>query len=393
MANTVDLNEITEFFDEPHILNEKLNTLAKLIIASRSMTVFTGAGISTSAQIPDFRGPQGVWTCQAKGIDCPAGVSLTQATPTDCHLFIKDLVADGKIQYVTSQNIDGLHRRSGIPRKNLSELHGNCFLEVCWQCNADYERLYEVSAHGGDNSKCPECKARVPHFCHCTKRKCDNCSSRLKDSVIHFGENLPTEALELANSNAKQSDLCVVFGSSLRVSPACDIPKITKKKGGKLVIINLQTTPLDKLADIRIFAKTDEVCNVLRQLLQRASAPPSHAVLPGLKPTKLQLRVGNTHAVKSTSDPGDEAVHEWKVFVEASSDRASAIKEVRFTLHPTFSPNVISVTQPPFVLSRLGWGTFNVGIDVVVIDGETRMTHVDHQLNFDRPVTETIVAC
>ena len=81
----------------------------------------------------------------------------------------------------------------------------------------------------------------------------------MKDSIIHFGENLPTTALELAYENGKKSDLIIVLGSSLRVSPANDIPEETIKAGGKLVIVNLQKTEMDESAALRIFAKTDLV--------------------------------------------------------------------------------------------------------------------------------------
>ena len=81
----------------------------------------------------------------------------------------------------------------------------------------------------------------------------------MKDSIIHFGENLPTKALELAYEHGKKSDVMIVLGSSLRVTPANDIPEETVGAGGKLVIVNLQKTGMDKSAALRIFAKTDLV--------------------------------------------------------------------------------------------------------------------------------------
>ena len=112
----------------------------------------------------------------------------------------------------------------------------------------------------GDGGLCHSCSARVPHFCHCTSRKCATCNCHLKDSIIHFGEQLPVEALERAFANAEAADLCIVLGSSLTVTPASDIPRIVgQKTGANLVIVNLQKTDMDDLAALRIHGKTDRV--------------------------------------------------------------------------------------------------------------------------------------
>lgn len=96
------------------------------------VVVFTGAGISVSCGIPDFRGPDGVWTRQKRGLPPPAlrrGVSFATARPSLTHLALAHLVKAGAVARVVSQNVDGIHLRSGIPREKLSELHGNCFVE------------------------------------------------------------------------------------------------------------------------------------------------------------------------------------------------------------------------------------------------------------------------
>jgi len=251
----VNLNEIKEIEESAEELGKKAKELAKMIAESKHCIMFTGAGISTGAGIPDFRGPTGVWTMKAKGLKPKAGVPITQALPTTCHMALVGLQNAGRLKFLVSQNIDGLHRRSGIDPKVLSELHGNCYLEICWKCNAEYLRDFDV---GGDGAPgCLECKTRVPHFCHCTGRLCSKCGAKLKDSIIHFKENLPYKDLLAAFENAEKSDLVIVLGSSLRVAPACDIPKETLKKGGKLVIVNLQTTPQDRQAHLRVFAKID----------------------------------------------------------------------------------------------------------------------------------------
>ena len=385
MANTVDLNNITEYSEVPEDLQRKCAEVADLIQAAKHPIVFTGAGISTSANIPDFRGPNGVWTCQAKGVKGPRGVALVQAIPTDCHNFLQRLVSQDVVKYIVSQNIDGLHRRSGVPRENISELHGNTFLEVCWNCGADYEHPQEV--HGGLNQPktCGECHPRVPHFCHCSGKKCAKCGAMLKDSIIHFGENLPEQALHRAYDHAKKADLCIVLGSSLTVSPANEIPLKVSKRGGKLVIVNLQKTDMDKRANVRIFSKTDEVCNLIQRHLDAAAAPPtvasrSLAPQPTVAHQQHHVVVGNRHELVAAAD-GDNT-HKWTMFCRTDST-SNPISKVVYGLHPTFNPATVTVTaaeSPSFELARLGWGTFDVHAEIYFADGNVH--RVTHALSF-----------
>lgn len=136
----------------------------------------------------------------------------------------KDLV-----KFIVSTNVDGLHLRSGIPPNKLSELHGNTYLETCCNCGRFYLRKFEV--HGD--------------LKHVTGRLCEvpECAGLLKDSIINFGENLPEKELEITSDHSKKCDLSLVMGTSMRVSPACLFPGMACKTGGKMVIINLQTTP------------------------------------------------------------------------------------------------------------------------------------------------------
>ena len=113
----------------------------------------------------------------------------------------------------------------------MTEAAGNLYLEVCWcgGCGREYMRTFDVSARI-NGSDCVECLQRVPHFCHCTGRECE-CGGMLKDSIIHFGENLPEQPLKDGFGHAENADLMIVLGSSLRVSPACEMPKATKHNG------------------------------------------------------------------------------------------------------------------------------------------------------------------
>lgn len=254
----------------------KAQRTAALVRAAKHVIVFTGAGISTSAGIPDYRGPDGVWTRKDKGLAPPTGTPMHVAMPTYTHRAIKALVDAGIIKHVISQNVDGLHLRSGVPRAKMSELHGNTYLAKCWGCG--WEKLSDRRIRGVDRSRvCKECRSRVPHFCHCADMApCERCGGVLKDSIIHFGENLPEKDLSDAFEHAGAADLCMVLGSSCKVTPAADVPEtVGNKKGDTLVIVNLQPTPLDELAALCCAYKIDDFMSVLMGELGIAVPPPA----------------------------------------------------------------------------------------------------------------------
>ncbi|RDW75362.1 hypothetical protein BP6252_06504 [Coleophoma cylindrospora] len=239
-----------ENYDPLDAVDRKARTLVNQIQKSKHFIAFTGAGISTSAGIPDFRGPDGAWTLRAQGRQRTSKtVSTLQALPTPTHMALVELQNRGILKYLVSQNCDGLHRRSGILPDRISELHGNSNREYCKDCGKEYIRdfravaTYEKTVHD-----------------HRTGRKCALCGGVLLDTIVNFGELLPAEPLESAYTNAKRADLCLVLGSSLTVPPANKIPDIVgQKKGAKLVICNLQKTPIDKLTNLRIYSKTDDL--------------------------------------------------------------------------------------------------------------------------------------
>lgn len=111
------------------------------------IVAYTGAGISTACGIPDFRGPNGVWTAQRRGLPMPrARVSFLYAQPSLTHMALLGLMQAGKLPHICSQNVDSLHLRSGVPRSQLSELHGNCFAERCPACAREYVRDFEMDS-------------------------------------------------------------------------------------------------------------------------------------------------------------------------------------------------------------------------------------------------------
>lgn len=256
-----------EFFDSPEELERKIDLLAKWVKESKHCVMFTGAGISTSTGIPDFRsgmntvlktGP-GVWELQAKGVARKPGAAIPnmlKAIPSPAHMAIVKLHKEGLVKFTVSQNVDGLHLRSGIPNHKLAELHGNTNLEKCTTCGAKYLRDFDTRT------------ARRVHD-HLTGRFCDNnqCRGSLIDSIINFGESLPTDELEQSYEEAKKSDLIIVLGSSLQVYPAADIPATAIRRKQKLVICNLQKTPLSSQSALQIHSQIDTVMSgLLRRL-------------------------------------------------------------------------------------------------------------------------------
>lgn len=228
---------------------EKMDQLAKeaadVVRAAKRVVFFTGAGISTSAGIPDYRGPEGAWTLAAQGRQRESRtVSMSSAIATPTHMALVELYRRDKLHLLISQNVDGLHRRSGIPASAMAELHGNTTLEECDTCGFRIGRDFQI--HG--------------RHAHYTGRKCvaEGCKGEFRDTIINFGENLPGVELGNGFAHSETADVHICLGSSLTVRPACDMPMATKEKGGKLIIVNLQRTPLDKAADIRVHGRIDD---------------------------------------------------------------------------------------------------------------------------------------
>jgi mono-ADP-ribosyltransferase sirtuin 6 len=247
--------EIEEHFDSEKKVDAAARDVAQLLKDSKHAVVYTGAGISTSAKLPDYRGPNGIWTLRDQGKKPVGAVNIEQATPTYAHYAIRELVDKGFVKYIVSTNVDGLHRRSGVPDTKISELHGNCYRETCENCQKEYLRGFDVTNTVKDHMK------------HKTGRFCD-CGYELKDTIIHFSEFLPKKELELAIRHSKMADLVIVLGTSMRVQPACSLPSISVAQNkGKMVIVNLQVTPYDSEADIRVFSRTDEFMEKIMKYL------------------------------------------------------------------------------------------------------------------------------
>lgn len=247
-----------EYLDSPDDVDAKAQVLAAMIRKAKSVVVFTGAGISTACGIPDFRGPSGVWTLQRKGLAAPrATVRFDQALPSLTHMALVAMHRAGFVHCVVSQNVDCLHIRSGLPRAALAEVHGNCFVEVCDRCATEYVRDYEVPSVGLRR----------------TGTSCEACGSALRDQCLDWDSELPARERSLAETATAGADLVLCLGTSLRITPACDMPTRATRRGGELAIVNLQKTPKDKRAAVVVRARVDGVMARVVRLLQ-VDVPP-----------------------------------------------------------------------------------------------------------------------
>ena len=249
-----------EIYDETDSVNKKARRLAAMIKESSYTVLHTGAGISTSSGIPDFRGPKGVWTLEKLGEKPSVNVSFDTARPTYTHKAINKLVQLNYVNFVVNQNIDGLHLKAGTSTEVIADMHGNVFIEQCHKCRRKFIRETSVPTVGlkYTGNKCPFFSGNSEKL---------RCRGKMKDTILDWEDELPNKELNNAVTNSKKAELSICLGSSLQILPCNEFPKLTKKNRGKLVIVNLQRTPLDKFADLQIFGKVDEVMKIVNDEL------------------------------------------------------------------------------------------------------------------------------
>lgn len=215
-------------------LENRIEMLAQWLYESTYLVVFTGAGVSTESGLPDFRGPDGIWTRQEKGLPPPATTRpWTEVEPNPAHYAIRALQDLGKLKFLISQNVDNLHLKSGIRPELLAELHGNITKLRCQRCGVTVDK--DAGA-----SRC-------------------SCGGQLVRSVVDFGQSLPEKDLRESYYHSERCDLFVAVGSSLVVTPAAHMPVVALKGGAKLAIINHGDTPLDQHANLRFQESAGEV--------------------------------------------------------------------------------------------------------------------------------------
>ena len=210
-------------------LHERIDTLARWIEAAQYLVIFTGAGISTESGIPDFRGPDGIWTRQGKGLTPPPKVDWSHVQPNQAHQAITKLQNMGKLKFLITQNVDNLHLKAGINPELIAEFHGNITKLKCTYCENQFDSFPDLM-----DTCCPICE-----------------KGKLVSSIVNFGDAIPRKAHEDSAQHSRLCDLFIVAGSSLVVYPAAEMPEIAYKAGAKLVIINRGNTPFDKVCHLR----------------------------------------------------------------------------------------------------------------------------------------------
>jgi NAD-dependent deacetylase len=243
-------------------VTEQIDQVAGLVADARRIIVFTGAGVSTESGIPDFRGPDGLWSrydpddftierflsdreVRKKHWQLLTGneFMVADAKPNPAHYAITELQSMGKLYGIITQNVDGLHQKAGVPEELVFELHGDLSHAKCLKCRLRFP-IQEVKrwlSPGVDEPRCP------------------TCSGMLKPDAVFFGEELPLDVMMESESRSRSCDLCIVLGSTLVVYPAATMPVHAARAGAKLVIINMGPTALDDLAWVRIEGKAGEI--------------------------------------------------------------------------------------------------------------------------------------
>ncbi len=254
-------------------LSRQIDRVVEILLNSNRVVVFTGAGLSTESGIPDFRGKNGLWKkvdpktshidyflkypdrywSRAAGLDDgPTLGNILEKKPNNGHLSVAELGKLGKLSAIITQNVDGLHHKAaeqmnvdGVP---IYELHGTMRTARCMDCGEKYSRMDIIVRV--KNGELP------PRHESC---KDEYYGGLIKTNTVLFGEPLPMEAIDGAWSAAQNSDCVLALGSTLTVSPANHIPRIAKENGAKFIIINLDSTVMDYLADVVILGKLGKV--------------------------------------------------------------------------------------------------------------------------------------
>jgi len=234
----------------------EIERLREMIGSAKRIVAFTGAGISTESGIPDFRSPGGIWTkYQPIYFDdfmsseemrreswrrkFATDETMQKAEPNAGHRALAKLVEQGKMTSIITQNVDGLHQRSGVPDSKVIELHGNSTYASCLDCGHRYELAPIKKAFLGDG----------------TLPICEKCDGIVKTATISFGQSMPEIQMARAQDETMGCDLFMVLGSSLVVYPAAGFPRVAKRKGAGLVIVNRDPTDQDSDADLVVHAE------------------------------------------------------------------------------------------------------------------------------------------
>ena len=249
-------------------MTESIARAAEVLQAHLPILAFTGAGISTESGIPDFRGPNGLWTKmdpadftiekyladperRKRGWRMHAEGSLWGAratlVPNAAHLALVDLYEDGRLVGCVTQNVDGLHITAGLPEEAVAEIHGHVRQVRCYNCGSTWPT--EIILRRVDEGE--------------VEPRCEACKGIIKTTTVMFGENLPTEVVGKAWKLADKAEAVLAIGTTLGVWPAAEIPLAMVRAGKPMVIVNEGKTEMDRLATVRLEGRAGTVVSDL----------------------------------------------------------------------------------------------------------------------------------
>ncbi|MET1124406.1 MAG: NAD-dependent deacylase [Archaeoglobaceae archaeon] len=240
----------------------ELRKVAEVLVKAKYAIALTGAGVSTESGIPDFRGPNGIWTRNPEAerrayeiyhvflrdpveywketLRSPFREAIEKAKPNPSHYALAELERMGILKAIITQNIDNLHQKAGS--RNVIDFHGNIYYLRCLKCGSRYRR------EEFDLSRVEE--GLIP-YCYC--------GYPLKSDVVYFGEPIPRDVYEKSLEEVERCDLMIVAGTSAVVYPAAQLPRIAKSNGAVIVEVNAEPTPVTEIADYSLRGRTGEI--------------------------------------------------------------------------------------------------------------------------------------
>lgn len=237
-----------------------IRDLKQRISEASRIVGFTGAGISTESGISDYRGAGGIWTqyrvvtiqeflasdegrveyWRRKSDSWP---SIRDSVPNEGHRAFGELHRQGKLLGLITQNVDGLHRKAGVPDTKIIELHGCTLSTACLDCGHCIPTEVAMAEF--------EAAHRPP--------ECVECGGWMKPATVSFGQSMPETAMQEAARISAEADIFIAAGSSLAVQPAASLPVVAKQNGALLVVINRNETALDGMADVLLHGETGKI--------------------------------------------------------------------------------------------------------------------------------------